>query len=112
MSLRSRFLKFVAQADAVIDKINGAPRPLHEIVQEDLDRSLKDAQRRRQDKTAVALMEAGAREPVQTPEETADEADLRFLISQFEPRNPVDADGAPVWSDDDRKFLQSLKIEP
>ncbi|HTK86045.1 MAG TPA: hypothetical protein VL625_13255 [Patescibacteria group bacterium] len=111
MSLRSRFLKFCAQADAVIGKINGAPQPLHEIVQEDLDRSLKDAQRRHQDKTAVALMEAGARERVPTPEEEADEADLRRLIAQFE-RNPVDANGAPVWSDDDRKFLQSLKIEP
>jgi hypothetical protein len=56
-------------------------------------------------------MEAGARTPVPTPEEAADAADLKRLISQLD-RNPVDANGAPVWSVDDRKFLQSLKIEP
>lgn len=109
MSLRSRFLKFCAQADAVIDKINGAPQPLHEIVQEDLDRSLKDAQRRHKDNTAVALMEAGAR-PGQTPEEAAEEAAV--YLSLYGDRNAVDSNGAPVWSEKDEQFLRSLKIEP
>jgi|SRR6185436_15516370 len=109
MSLRSRFYIWAAQASAALDKLNGAPQPFGEIVQEDLDRSLKDALRRRRDKAAVALMEAGG-DPGQTSEEAREEAAV--YLSLYEDRNGVDAGGGPVWTARDEQFLRSLNIAP
>src|SRR4051812_1673034 len=98
MPFLSGLYRLSAQAEAAMEILNGAHRPFSEIVQDDLDRSLRMAERQHKPVSVAILREAGARSAENTAEMEAEAALFRRIEAAY----------ANNWTGNDARFLRGL----